>query len=96
MRVAMQKVEGVQSVQVSLKEGVTTVELRPENKVTLAQLRTVIKNNGFVSREAQVIARGSVGAQSFDVAGTGERLSIVATPVSSEGGRWRFTVAAPR
>lgn len=92
----MQKVDGVQSVQVSLKEGVTTLELRPENKVTLAQLRTVIKNNGFVSKEAQVIARGSVDAKGFVVEGSGERLSTVTPPASSEGGRWRFTVPAPR
>jgi hypothetical protein len=75
---------------------VTTLELRPENKVTLAQLRTVIKNNGFVSKEAQVIARGSVDAKGFVVEGSGERLSTVTPPASSEGGRWRFTVPAPR
>ena len=92
----MQKVDGVQSVQVSLKEGVTTLELRSGNKVTLSQLRLVIKNNGFVSKEAQVVARGSVVASGFDVAGSAERLSTVPAPVAIEGGRWRFTVPAPR
>jgi hypothetical protein len=92
----MQKVDGVQSVQVSLKVGVTTLELRPDNKVTLSQLRLVIKNNGFVSKEAQVVARGLVVANGFDVAGSGERLSTVSAPVATEGGRWRFTVPAPR
>lgn len=92
----MQKVDGVQSVQVSLKEGVTTLELRADNKITLSQLRLVIKNNGFVSKEVQVVARGSFGANGFDVAGSAERLSTVSEPVAAEGGRWRFTVPAPR
>jgi copper chaperone CopZ len=91
----MRKVDGVQSVQVSLKEGITTLELRPENRVTLAQLRTVIRNNGFVPKEVQVIARGSVGAGGFDVAGSGERLSTVSAPVAADGGQWRFTVPVP-
>lgn len=92
----MKKVEGVQSVQVSLKEGKTTLELRPDNKVTIAELRTVIKNNGFVSREVQVVARGSVRSGGFDVAGTGERLSTAAAPTATDGDRWRFTVPSPR
>ena len=92
----MQKVDGVQSVQVSLKDGVTTLELRLDNKVTLAQLRTVIKNNGFVSKEVRVTARGSVRSDGFDVAGSGERLSTISAPIAVEGGRWGFTVPAPR
>lgn len=93
----MQKVEGVQSVKVSLKEGMTALELLPDNKVTLAQLRTVIRNNGFVSTEVQVIARGSARSDGFDVSGTGERLSTVAALVMADGDRWRFTaLAAPR
>lgn len=37
------------------------------NKVTLAQLRTVIKNDGFVSRDATVTARGAVAGDTFEV-----------------------------
>ena len=96
----MQKVDGVQSAQVSLKEGLTILELRSGNKVTLAQLRTVIKNNGFVSKDAVVVAAGTAsknGASgAFEVTGTGERLSPVSALVAAEGGRWRFTVPAPR
>ena len=90
----MQKVDGVQTVQVSLKQGTTTLELRPENKVTVAQLRTVIRNNGFVSKEIQVMARGTVRADGFEVAGTAERLATGTAPVAIDGDRWRFTVPA--
>ena len=90
----MQKVDGVQTVQVSLKQGTTTLALRPDNKVTVAQLRTVIRNNGFVSKEIQVVARGNVRSDGFEVTGTSERLATAASPVSVDGGRWRFTVPA--
>ena len=92
----MQRIEGVDSVQVSLKEGKTTLELRLGNRVTLAQLRTAIKNNGFVSKEVQVVARGSVRSEGFEVSGSAERLSSVAAPAELAGSRWQFTVPAPR
>jgi copper chaperone CopZ len=95
VRVAMQKVEGVQKVQVSLKEGLTTLELRADNRVTLAQLRTVIKNNGFVSRDATITARGTIGTDGFEVRGTGERLPFTKKPVA-KGDSWDFTTSAAR
>jgi copper chaperone CopZ len=91
----MRKVEGVQDVQVSLKEGLTTLELRADNKVTLAQLRTVIKNNGFVSKEATVTARGTVAGDTFEVRGTGERLTFTKKPVP-KGDSWDFTTTVAR
>lgn len=91
----MQKVEGVQNVRVGLKDGLTVLDLRPDNKVTLAQLRTVIKNNGFVSKEAQVTARGSVSGDTFEVSGTGERLPFAQKPVAS-GDRWQFSSPVKR
>ena len=91
----MRKVDGVQNVTVSLKEGLTTLELRADNKVTMAQLRLVIKNNGFVSKEAQIIARGTPRGGAFDVAGTSEQLTVSSPPTAVESGRWRFTVPAP-
>ena len=54
----MRKVEGVESVRVSLNDGLTILDLKPANAVTIARLRQIIKNNGFVSKEANVIAHG--------------------------------------
>ena len=54
----MQKVDGVQSVRVSLNDGLTILDLKAGNAVTLAKLRQIIKNNGFVSKEATAVARG--------------------------------------
>ena len=92
----MQKVEGVQNVQVSLKEGLTVLELRDGNHVTLEQLRKVIKNNGFVSKEAEAVAKGTVRGTAFEVSGTGERLTLSRAAQGADEGRWRLLIAAPK
>jgi hypothetical protein len=78
----MQKVPGVQSVRVSLNEGLTILDLKRGNTITLANVRDTIKNNGFVSKEAAVVARGQVaireGRLLFEVAGTREAFVLVA------------------
>ena len=94
----MQKVEGVQQVRVSLKEGLTVLDLKPDNRVTLAKLREVIKNNGFVSRDAVVLVSGAevTGAKvpTFEVTGTGERLQLSGPVTKDQQGLWRFTSPA--
>ena len=81
MRVAIRKVPGVTGVRVSLNEGLTVIDLKPENTVTLAALRQVIRNNGFVTNSAHIEARGilsAVGNQlTFEVGGSRERLAVV-------------------
>ena len=90
----MQKVDGVQEVRVSLKEGLTVLDLKPSNRVTVARLREVIKNNGFVSKDAVILAAGSVQASVFEVSGTGERLAVVGQAAPAGDGRWRLTSPA--
>ena len=98
----MKKVPAVTQVKVSLNDGLTVLDLKPGNTVTLAELRQIIKNNGFVSKEATVIARGSVSAdeKSFTVDGTNERLRITAASQrsgdSGDRGEWRVIVPAPQ
>lgn len=80
----MQKVAGVTAVTVRLNEGLTTLELAPENNVTLANLRQIIRNNGFVTNESKVVARGTVASSGtglmFEVRGTKERLTLSPAP----------------
>jgi copper chaperone CopZ len=92
----MQRVEGVTSVAVSLKEGLTVLELREGNTVTLAQLRTVIKNNGFVSRDANVVARGSLVGGLFEVRLSREQLTVRGQPEKLESDRWKLVVPAAK
>ena len=92
----MQKVDGVQDVRVSLKDGLTILELKSGNAVTLARLRQIVKNNGFVSKDAAVVARGApADGQTFVVSGTNERVSVASAPVQC-GDEWRLSVPAPR
>ena len=78
----MRKIPGVKAVRVSLNDGLTVLDLDAGNTVTLGQLRTVLKNSGFVSRQAQLEARGVVAATGqwlvVAVAGTGENFASVA------------------
>jgi hypothetical protein len=91
----MKKVPAVTQVRVSLKDGLTVLDLKPANSVTLAELRQIIKNNGFVSKEIAAVARGTVADQAtFVVSGTDERLPLSA-PAEHIGDDWRLTIRAP-
>ena len=93
----MKRVAAVSQVSVSLNEGLTVLDLKPGNTVTLAELRQIIKNNGFVSKEASVVARGTVDERDrmiFIVSGTKERLSL-SSPAHPAGDDWRLSVHAP-
>ena len=77
----MQKVPGIERVEVRLNQGLTVLDLKAENTVTLAALRQVIRNNGFTTPEARVVARGTVSETSqglmIDVSGTRERFKLM-------------------
>jgi len=77
----MRKISGVKTVRVSLNDGVTVLELDAGNTVTLARLRTVLKNSGFVSQEARIEAAGAVAAGAdglvFTISGTGEKFALL-------------------
>lgn len=81
MSVALQKIDGVDTVKVTLNDGKATVTLKPLNKVTLAQVRIVIEKNGFtpktatVSAEAEVVA-GPSGQPQLRLSGTNETFSV--------------------
>ena len=70
----MRKVDGVESVDVSLERAAAAINLRPGNRITLAQLRQIIKNNGFSAKEATVTVVGTLtergGKPAVTVTGT--------------------------
>jgi hypothetical protein len=92
----MKRVPAVAQVRVSLNEGLTVLDLKPGNSATLAELRQILKNNGFVAKEASVVARGTVAAEpdTFVVSGTNERLSL-SVPAQRDGDDWRLAIRAP-
>lgn len=56
----MEKLPGVESATVKLNEGRAVLQLKPENRVTIAQVRERVRQNGFTPRDAVVTARADV------------------------------------
>lgn len=79
MRVAVRKLEGVESVEVSLERGQASIRLRPGNRVTLQHLRQLVKNNGFSSREATVTVFGELLQDGADIVLSVAGLNVVLT-----------------
>lgn len=69
MSVSIRKIEGVESVQVSLKNGTARITLKAGNSVTLQQLRELVRRNGFTPRQAAITAH-------VDVVGKGSQLEV--------------------
>ena len=88
MRVAVQKIDGVESADVSLQFKTADIKLRPGNRVTLSRLRTAIKDSGFTAREATVTVVGRIvergGKPALDATGLGTVLLIVPDPGKPE------------
>jgi copper chaperone CopZ len=65
------KLPGVESAEVSLDKASADIRLKPDNRITLPQLREVLKKNGYPTRDAQVEARGMIvdrgGTPVFDL-----------------------------
>ena len=60
MSVAIQKVPGVTSVEVSLKKGEASIQLKPGNTVRIEDITRKVKENGFNPKRAGVAARGEL------------------------------------
>ena len=58
--VALKKVSGVESVEVSLNKGLATVKLKPGNTVSVPQLWAIIHKNGYTPKTTVVSARGDL------------------------------------
>ncbi len=80
--VALRKVAGVESVEVSLNKGLATVKLKPGNTVTISQLWELIHKNGYTPKTTSVLVRGELanvnGAIQLKVSGTKDTLPLLA------------------
>lgn len=54
----LKKLSGVTAVRVSLNEGKAVVSLAPDSRTTLAQIREVIRDNGFTPKDAEAKVAG--------------------------------------
>ena len=89
MSVAVRKLEGVEHVEVSLERASALITLRPDNTMTVPQLRRTIRNSGYPTRDAQITARGRfterAGRLVLDLL-NGSVLDLAATPADRADG----------
>jgi copper chaperone CopZ len=82
--VALKKVAGVESVEVSLNKGLATVKLKPGNTVSVPQLWELIHKNGYTPKATTVSVRGELanvnGILRLQVTGTKDTLPLAADP----------------
>lgn len=83
MSVSIQKIPGVESVNVNINRGLVTVTLKPGNTVTMEQIRTAILDDAFTPKGAQVVVIGELASQDgklqFKVADSNEIFPVAAT-----------------
>lgn len=56
----LNKMDGLEKVQVSLNEGKAYLQLASDNKLTLKKIQEEVKNNGFSARNAEVTVKGEL------------------------------------
>lgn len=82
--VALKKVAGIESVDVSLNKGLATVKLKPGNTVSVPQLWELIHRNGYTPKSTEVSVRGDLanfnGQLQLKVSGTTEILALASNP----------------
>ena len=83
MRVAAQRLTGIEAVDVSLERAVVDIRLREGNPISLEDVRRLIRSNGFTPREATVTAVGAMVVRgalaSIEVSGSKTILHISET-----------------
>ena len=82
--VALKKVPGVESVEVSLNKGLATVKLRPGNSVSIPQLWQLLHHKGYTPKATAVSVRGELsgvqGHLELKVTGAKDTLMLAPDP----------------
>lgn len=77
MRKGLKDLEGVKNVEVSLEKGLAKIECNADNRITLSQILSIVKKNGFSPKSADVQLKGLIGEKQVQVSDSNE--SIAAT-----------------
>jgi copper chaperone CopZ len=80
---SVQRLDGVKSVDVSLKKGMLDIVLKRGNTFRMSDLRKRIRENGFRPMEATVTAVGQFNGSKFEVLGSGESYDVSSTDSKS-------------
>jgi copper chaperone CopZ len=83
IHVSMKGIQGVNTVDVDLNTGLVTIKLTPGNSAAMRQFNQAVEKNGFIHKDAVVVARGrltgTASAPFFEVAGTQDRFALIPT-----------------
>ncbi len=89
--VALKKVPGVESVEVSLNKGMATVKLKPGNTVSVPQFWQLLHGKGYTPKATAVSVRGTLaeaqGHIQLKVTGTKDTLMLAADPKNPDAYR---------
>src|SRR5947208_1647007 len=84
VNVALKKVSGVESVEVSLKKNIATVKLKPGNTISVRQLWELLHEKGYTPKNTTVSVQGELlstqGRLQLKVSGTEDILDVVTDP----------------
>ena len=84
VNVALTKLPGVETVEVSLNKSLATIKLKPGNTVTVPQLWQLIHSKGYTPKETLVAVRGDIlnaeGTVKFKVSGTKDVIAMSPDP----------------
>jgi hypothetical protein len=92
------KLPGIESAAVSLDKASADIRLKEGNRITLPQLRELLKKNGYPTRDAEVEARGRIsdanGKLVFDLLnGTAMAVEPASDAVALRAGPGTVTVS---
>src|SRR4051794_8024043 len=76
VNVALQKVKGVETVEVGLNRGRADVKLKPGNTVTVRQLWKLLHDKGYTAKTTVIVVRGEASGGQFRIAGSGESFPL--------------------
>jgi mercuric ion binding protein len=89
MTAALKKLDGVESVELSPEQGSAVIRLKADNKITLEQLRRLVRSTGYATKDAVIIARGRIvatgGSDAFDLL-NGSTLPLAERPAQASDG----------
>ena len=87
--VALKKVPGVETVNVSLNQGLATVKLKPGNTLSVPRFWELLHEKGYTPKATAISVRGEVsgtpGRLQLKVSGTSDILNLVPDPKNAAG-----------
>ncbi len=90
VNVALKKLSGVESVEVSLNKALATIKLKPENTISVPQLWGLLRDKGYTPGKTIVSVRGDLakfqGGLQLKVSGTNDLISLA--PDSGNSAAW--------